>query len=82
MAIWSLTIETGNAAFGDGPDLSGTDYDGAAEIARILEGITRDLRFNGMAANGPSYLHDINGNRCGKVTLVYAKRARGKRGSK
>ena len=82
MGIWTLTIDTGNAAFGDGPDLSGVDYDGAAEIARILEGIARDLCENGMAATGPSSLHDINGNRCGRVTLVYAKRARGKRGSK
>ena len=53
----TITIETGNAAFSDG--------NRSAEIARILRELADKLDRNATLC-----VYDVNGNRCGAVTLT------------
>lgn len=54
---WTITIETGNAAFEDSP---------TTELARILRDLADRLERDGIP---PEHLRDINGNRVGHVTV-------------
>ena len=52
-----ITIETGNAAFGDAP---------ATEIGRILRDLAQRCERDGVP---PESVRDINGNPCGTVQV-------------
>lgn len=56
---WTITIETGNAAFDDEP---------AREVARILQDLAKTFARDGIP---PQRLRDGNGNTCGNVTLKH-----------
>lgn len=60
--MFTLTIETRNAAFGD------TAEETAAEVARILRDVGARLERNGAEPEG--YVRDVNGNRVGEFTLT------------
>lgn len=53
----TITLETGNAAFGDAP---------ATEIARILRQLAGRFERDGIP---PEKLYDANGNACGRCTI-------------
>ena len=66
----TITIETGDAAFEDSP---------VSEVARILRDLASRFERDGVSycltlrdINGLT-LHDINGNRCGLVSIQAAK---------
>jgi hypothetical protein len=57
----TMTLETSNAAF---------DYEGAAsEIARIMREAAARIERDGMAHPAGIVLRDVNGNRCGLLTI-------------
>lgn len=56
---FTLEIETGNAAFSDGP---------ATEIARILRDLAARLERGDF--NDEMHLRDYNGNRVGRARLI------------
>lgn len=56
--MFTLEIDTGNAAFADAP---------ATEIARILREVARTLEDGGYTAK---LLHDVNGNCVGSWRVV------------
>jgi hypothetical protein len=58
----SVTLETnGNAAFEDSP---------ATEIARILREAAKRIENGDFGSDGDGFrLNDINGNKCGRVTI-------------
>lgn len=60
--MFTMQIETDNAAFGEG-DVRGGDR--AAEVARILRRVARLVEDG--SVSGP--LHDANGNRVGEFEL-------------
>lgn len=61
MQKFTVTIETGNAAFDETP---------ASEIARILKQLAWELECEGVPARGDSWtLHDVNGNRVGAAKV-------------
>ena len=66
----TITIETGDAAFDDSP---------VSEVARILRDLASRFERDGVSycltlrdINGLTW-HDINGNRCGLVSIQAAK---------
>jgi hypothetical protein len=61
--MFTLKIETGNAAFGEMPNERNADC--AYEIARILRQCAKQLD----AGRKDSPLYDINGNRVGEWSL-------------
>lgn len=56
----TITIETGNAAFEDEP---------ASEVARILRAAADRVEETGEVPHCGLPLFDVNGNRCGAVTI-------------
>lgn len=64
--MFTLTIETDNAAFGaDGNDEEQRCMDQAVEVARILRRAAQSVE------DGAGYgsLRDVNGNTCGKFNF-------------
>jgi hypothetical protein len=63
MSNFTLTIDTGNAAFADG--------NWSGEIARILSDLAHEVNVYGRSAfdNGVIRVRDINGNRVGFASL-------------
>ena len=57
--LWTITIETGNAAFDDSP---------ATEVARILRDLAAVFARQGIPGEK---LYDYNGNPVGTVTLQH-----------
>lgn len=60
----TIEIETAGAAFEDST---------ASEIARILRKLASRFENDGIP---PASLHDVNGNRCGAVTVRQLRRPR------
>lgn len=57
----TITIETGNAAFDDGP---------ASEVAEILRNLSKVFARQGIPGE---FLRDSNGNKCGTVRIQHAE---------